>query len=321
MEKPLILVTNDDGITAPGLRALVRYMSEIGEVVVVAPDSPQSGMGHAITIDNTLYSKKMTISLEDGAKEEYSCSGTPADCVKLALQELLGRKPDICVSGINHGSNSSINVIYSGTMSAAIEAGIEGIPAIGFSLCDYSWKANFGTARDFVQKIVREALKNGIPQGVVLNVNIPKLPQDRLKGIKVCRQARANWKENSINAPVRQVGTTIGSLGSSNYWTKVRTPMNGPWHTAISPWCPPSSTLRRTIVFNKSIRGTYMNKKEIVIGVAVGLIANTLGTLLYILLFSEFGITETLRVAVQQGHMGSLLALGAILNLVAFSGF
>ncbi len=195
MEKPLILVTNDDGITAPGLRALVRYMSEIGEVVVVAPDSPQSGMGHAITIDNTLYSKKMTISLEDGAKEEYSCSGTPADCVKLALQELLGRKPDICVSGINHGSNSSINVIYSGTMSAAIEAGIEGIPAIGFSLCDYSWKANFGTARDFVQKIVREALKNGIPQGVVLNVNIPKLPQDRLKGIKVCRQARANWKE------------------------------------------------------------------------------------------------------------------------------
>lgn len=195
MEKPLILVTNDDGITAPGLRALVRYMGEIGEVVVVAPDSPQSGMGHAITIDNTLYSKKMTVNLEDGAKEEYSCSGTPADCVKLALQELLGRKPDICVSGINHGSNSSINVIYSGTMSAAIEAGIEGIPAIGFSLCDYGWKADFGAAKDFVQKIVREALKNGIPQGVVLNVNIPKLDRAELKGIKICRQARANWKE------------------------------------------------------------------------------------------------------------------------------
>ncbi|MCJ7466328.1 MAG: 5'/3'-nucleotidase SurE [Maribacter sp.] len=195
MPKPLILVTNDDGITAPGLRSLVRYMKEIGDVVVVAPDSPQSGMGHAITIDNTLYSKKMVVDLENGALEEYSCSGTPADCVKLGLQVLLKRKPDICVSGINHGSNSSINVIYSGTMSAAIEAGIEGIPAIGFSLCDYSWEADFNAAKDSIQKIVREAITHGMPQGVVLNVNIPKLDKKKLKGIKVCRQARANWKE------------------------------------------------------------------------------------------------------------------------------
>lgn len=193
--KPLILVTNDDGITAPGLRALVRFMSEIGEVVVVAPDSPQSGMGHAITLDNTLFSKKITVNMADGAKVEYNCSGTPADCVKLGLQELLARRPDICISGINHGSNSSINVIYSGTMSAAIEAGIEGIPAIGFSLCDYSWKADFEQAKDFIQKIVREAIKNGIPQGVVLNTNIPKLEKRHIKGIKICRQARANWKE------------------------------------------------------------------------------------------------------------------------------
>ena len=195
MGKPLILVTNDDGITAPGLRALVRYMSEIGDVVVVAPDSPQSGMGHAITLDSTLYSKKMKINMEDGASVEYSCSGTPADCVKLALKVLLPRRPDICVSGINHGSNSSINVIYSGTMSAAIEAGIEGIPAIGFSLCDYSWEADFEQAEETIKKIVREALSNGIPQGVVLNVNIPKLEKKKLKGIKICRQARANWKE------------------------------------------------------------------------------------------------------------------------------
>jgi len=195
MAKPLILVTNDDGITAPGLRALIRFMMEIGEVVVVAPDSPQSGMGHAITIDNTLYIKKLTVDIENGAKEEYSCSGTPADCVKLGLQELLDRKPDLCVSGINHGSNSSINVIYSGTMSAAIEAGIEGIPAIGFSLCDYSWKANFEASKEPIQKIVKEALKNGIPNGVVLNVNIPKTNTTPPKGIKICRQARANWKE------------------------------------------------------------------------------------------------------------------------------
>lgn len=195
MAKPLILVTNDDGITAPGLRALVRFMKELGEVVVVAPDSPQSGMGHAITIDNTLSIKKITIDLENGANEEYSCSGTPADCVKLGLQELLGRRPDLCVSGINHGSNSSINVIYSGTMSAAIEAGIEGIPAIGFSLCDYSWNANFEPAKEAIQTIVSEALKNGMPQGVVLNVNIPKCDENGPKGIKICRQARANWKE------------------------------------------------------------------------------------------------------------------------------
>ncbi len=195
MEKPLILVTNDDGITAPGLRKLVAIMKEIGEVVVVAPDSPQSGMGHAITIDNTLHSKQMTIDKEHGAPLEYSCSGTPADCVKLALQELLDKKPDLVVSGINHGSNASINVIYSGTMSAAIEAGIEGLPAIGFSLCDYTWDANFDGAEAAIKTIVKEALTNGIPKGTVLNVNIPKTDGQPPKGIKVCRQAKANWKE------------------------------------------------------------------------------------------------------------------------------
>ena len=195
MKKPLILVTNDDGITAPGLRSLIGYMKEIGDVVVVAPDSPQSGKGHAITIDNTLFSAKLVVDKEKGAPLEYSGSGTPADCVKLALQELLDRKPDICVSGINHGSNSSINVIYSGTMSAAIEAGIEGIPAIGFSLCDYNWDADFSAAEKFIQSIVKKALKNGIPKGVVLNVNIPQAKKDDIKGIKICRQAKANWKE------------------------------------------------------------------------------------------------------------------------------
>lgn len=195
MKKPLILVTNDDGITAPGLRTLIRCMKELGDVVVVAPDSPQSGKGHAITLDNTLFSAKLVVDKENGANEEYSCSGTPADCVKLALQELLKRKPDLCVSGINHGSNSSINVIYSGTMSAAIEAGIEGIPSIGFSLCDYSWKADFEPAVDAIKTIVKKALENGIPNGVVFNVNIPKVSKAELKGIKICRQARANWKE------------------------------------------------------------------------------------------------------------------------------
>ncbi len=210
MEKPLILVTNDDGITAPGLRMLVSIMKKIGDVIVVAPDSPQSGMGHAITLDSTLYSKKMKIDLDTEGVLEYSCSGTPADCVKLALQELLSKKPDICVSGINHGSNSSINVIYSGTMSAAIEAGIEGIPAIGFSLCDYSWEADFSQAEDFIYTIVTEALHHGIPKGTVLNVNIPKLKKKKLKGIKICRQAKANWKE--------KFDKRTNPMGKDYYW-------------------------------------------------------------------------------------------------------
>ncbi|MFV9483190.1 5'/3'-nucleotidase SurE [Christiangramia sp. OXR-203] len=193
-KKPLILVTNDDGITAPGIRTLIEVMKEIGDVVVVAPDSPQSGMGHAITISDTLFCEQVTIK-ESYKHKEYSCSGTPADCVKIATQEILDRKPDLCVSGINHGSNSSINVIYSGTMSAAVEAGIEGIPAIGFSLLDYSLNADFEPARKYVKAIVRNTLKNGLPEGVVLNVNIPKLESGDIKGMKVCRQANAHWEE------------------------------------------------------------------------------------------------------------------------------
>ncbi|HEY0047524.1 MAG TPA: 5'/3'-nucleotidase SurE [Flavobacterium sp.] len=192
-KKPLILVTNDDGITAPGVRKLISVMSELGEVVVVAPDKPQSAMGHAITINNTLYLNK--ISAEGAAVTEYSCSGTPVDCVKMAVSEILKEKPDLCVSGINHGSNSSINIIYSGTMSAAVEAGIEGIPAIGFSLQDFDWNADFDQTETFVKRIASEVLKNGLPEGVLLNVNFPKLKKEEIKGIKVCRQAKAQWIE------------------------------------------------------------------------------------------------------------------------------
>jgi 5'-nucleotidase len=192
-ERPLILVTNDDGITAPGIRTLIDVMSGLGDVIVVAPDKPQSAMGHAITINSTLYLDK--ISSENAPIIEYSCSGTPADCVKMAVSEILKMKPDLCVSGINHGSNSSINVIYSGTMSAAVEAGIEGIPAIGFSLQDLDWNADFGPTKKFVKKIASEVIRNGLPEGVLLNVNFPKLPENEIRGIKICRQAKANWIE------------------------------------------------------------------------------------------------------------------------------
>lgn len=192
-KKPLILITNDDGITAPGIRQLIEIMNEIGEVVVVAPDSPQSGKGHAVTLDSTLYISPRTI--DNGPQTEYSCSGTPADCVKIAKHEILKCTPDLCVSGINHGSNSSINVIYSGTMSAAVEAGIEGIPAIGFSLLDVSWSADFSQAKDFIKQIALNVIKNGLPKGTILNVNIPKLKKNEIKGVKICRQAKARWIE------------------------------------------------------------------------------------------------------------------------------
>lgn len=206
-DKPLILVTNDDGISAPGIRTLIHIMNTIGDVVVVAPDSPQSGMGHAVTINSTLHLE--AVSIDDGPQKEYTCSGTPTDCVKIAISELLDRKPDLCVSGINHGSNSSINIIYSGTMSAAVEAGIKGIPAIGFSLCDYSWNANFEITKTYIQSITRSTLKNGLDQGTVLNVNFPK-PTIEYKGVKICRQANAHWEET--------FDKRTNPLGKDYYW-------------------------------------------------------------------------------------------------------
>ena len=156
MKKPLILVTNDDGITAPGIRALVEVMSEIGRVVVVAPDSPQSGMGHAITMNDPLRIHKVDVF---PGIEAWECSGTPVDCVKLAKHVVLkGQAIDLCVSGINHGSNASINIIYSGTLSAAMEASLEGIFSIGFSLLDYSFEADFEPAKPFIHRIATRVL-------------------------------------------------------------------------------------------------------------------------------------------------------------------
>ena len=206
MKKPLILVTNDDGITAPGLRTLINIMNEIGDVIVVAPDSPQSGMGHAITINDTLYCKKEKI--DDGPQTEYSISGTPADCVKFAVRKILDKKPDLCVSGINHGANSSINVIYSGTMSAAVEAGIEGMKSIGFSLLNYNWDADFKPCEEYITKICKNVLSQK-KQDLILNVNFPSNTK-QFKGIKVCRQAKGYWQDT--------YDKRISPLGKEYYW-------------------------------------------------------------------------------------------------------
>ncbi|MDQ3190995.1 MAG: 5'/3'-nucleotidase SurE [Bacteroidota bacterium] len=193
MNKPLILVTNDDGINAPGIRALIEIVRPFGEVVVVAPDKPQSGMGHAITINNTL--RVNHINTEENY-QEHSCSGTPVDCVKLAVKKIMHRKPDLLVSGINHGYNSSINVIYSGTMSAAIEGALENIPSIGFSLGNHSIEADFSAAKKYAEIIIETALKSKMPDKICLNVNFPPIEYQEINGIKICRQSDANWDEN-----------------------------------------------------------------------------------------------------------------------------
>lgn len=192
---PVILITNDDGIMAPGIRNLVEAVKDLGQVVVVAPDKPQSGMGHAITIGLPLRLHPVTI-FED--VEAWQCSGTPVDCVKLAVDKVLHRKPDICLSGVNHGANHSINVIYSGTMSAAVEAAIESIPSAGFSLLDHSVDADFTGARKYARLIVQHMLTTKLDKHTVLNVNIPAVPSELIKGVRICKQAYAKYEEDFI---------------------------------------------------------------------------------------------------------------------------
>jgi 5'-nucleotidase len=192
---PVILITNDDGIMAPGILSLVEAVKDLGKVVVVAPDKPQSGMGHAITIGLPLRLHPVTIF---NGVEAWQCSGTPVDCVKLAVDKVLHRKPDICLSGINHGANHSINVIYSGTMSAAVEAAIESIPSAGFSLLDHSVEADFTGARKYARLVVQQMLRTKLDKHTVLNVNIPAVPAELIKGVRICKQAYAKYEEDFI---------------------------------------------------------------------------------------------------------------------------
>jgi len=167
-------------------------MRGMGEVVVVAPDQPMSGTGHAITVRHPLRMQRIR---EEKGYREYSCNGTPVDCVKLGEQVVLNKKPDLLVSGINHGSNASINIIYSGTMAAVLESAIGGVPSIGFSLLDYSHHADLTHCAPYVRKITEKVLTHGLPDGVCLNVNIPAVNGDNIRGIRICRQGRSRWVE------------------------------------------------------------------------------------------------------------------------------
>lgn len=206
MSKPLILICNDDGVTAPGIQSLIDVVSDLGDIIVVAPDKPQSGTGHGITINATLRLNKLR---EEEGLTVYSCSGTPVDCIKLAIFKL-EVKPDIILSGINHGSNASINVIYSGTMSAAVEGALEQIPSIGFSLLDHSIDADFSASKTVARKLTQQVLKSGLPKGVCLNVNIPRLHETEIMGIKVCRQAKGNWEE--------EFEARVDPMGQEYFW-------------------------------------------------------------------------------------------------------
>ena len=197
VKRPLILVSNDDGVHAAGIVALADALAEVGDCYVVAPSVEQSGASHAITTRHPVRAHKVFFEVADGPLEAYAVTGTPVDCVKLAVDQLLPRTPDLVVSGINQGPNAAINTIYSGTVSAALEGAILGIDAIAFSL--NAWRdGDFEAGRTFIQRIVRSVLKNKLPPGVLLNVNIPNLPTDEIKGVAITRQAESRWQESFV---------------------------------------------------------------------------------------------------------------------------
>lgn len=191
-ERPLILVTNDDGIEAKGMESLIQVAREFGDVVAISTQTPMSGMSHAITIKVPL---RISLIEEEPGLKKYLTNGTPVDGVKLAFNSLLDRKPDLLLSGINHGSNSSSSILYSGTMGAAMEGAINHIPSIGFSLLNYRSDADFSTSQIVVRDVIGRVVEEGLPGGICLNVNVPDVSADELKGIKICSQANGFWKE------------------------------------------------------------------------------------------------------------------------------
>ena len=204
MKDKLILITNDDGVNAKGISELVGIVRKYGKVVVVAPDGARSGQSNAITMTEPLYKTKL---LEEDGLTIYKCSGTPTDCVKMALNNILDRKPDFIFSGINHGSNSSVNVIYSGTMGAVLEGCSQGITSVGFSLCDHSKDADFSLFLPFVESIIAKVSTRDLPQGVCLNVNAPI---GEIKGVRVCMQSKGQW--------IEEFDKRVNPNGQIYYW-------------------------------------------------------------------------------------------------------
>ena len=193
-KRPIILVTNDDGYLSQGIQFLIRVMREIGEVFVVAPESNKSGMSHAMTLYNDIYIEPVNDNNHD-----FICSGTPVDCVKVAVNKILPRLPDLCVSGINHGSNHSINALYSGTLHAALEGALQGVKSISFSHLSYEKNIDFTSFHNFIKTLSLNMLANNISNDVVLNVNLPDTMYSNVKGVRVCNQAKGKWIEQCVD--------------------------------------------------------------------------------------------------------------------------
>ena len=206
-KKPFILISNDDGVDAKGLATLIDIAKQFGRVMVVSQNKGESGMSHAITLTEPIYINKI--------KEEkdliiYAINGTPVDCVKIAFNQLINEKPDLLLSGINHGSNASISLIYSGTLGAAREGALQGVPSVGFSLLNHSKDADFSMVKEFIPRIITQVLKNGIQEQTFLNVNFPDIATKEVKGIKICRQTKGVWKE--------EYDKRINPMGKEYYW-------------------------------------------------------------------------------------------------------
>ena len=195
--KPLILLVNDDGISSPGLRFLINICKKIARVCVVAPDKQRSGSSHAITVEEKISFKKIKVT---EIYSEFACSGTPVDCVKLAVNKLCKKKPDLCISGINHGANYSISTLYSATVHAAIEGTIEGINSLAISHLNYSNKVDMSSYQSFLSLLIKYFLKNKIKKGTTLNINLPNISYDKTKGVKLCRQGSGKWVEKIITS-------------------------------------------------------------------------------------------------------------------------
>jgi 5'-nucleotidase len=220
--RPLIFITNDDGYQSAGMAALIDAVKNLGTIVVVAPDSPRSGASSAITSHIPL---RTELQHEAQDLKIYSCNGTPVDCVKLGLWHIVPRRPDITLTGINHGANSSICVLYSGTMGAAMESCVFKIPSIGFSLSDYKQSANFEHTKPLIRNLTREVLKTGLPTGVCLNVNFPC---GEVKGAKICRQAAGQWVDEFVQA--------TDGFGRPIYWMTGRFANDEPEDNSTDEW-------------------------------------------------------------------------------------
>lgn len=208
LKKPLLLLSNDDGVNAKGINELIRTLRPLGQLIVVAPDGPRSGASGSITSEHPLR-YKLVHQEEDLIV--YQCNGTPTDCVKLALHDVVPRVPDMVIGGINHGDNSSVNVHYSGTMGVVIEGCLKGIPSVGFSLCNNHPDADFSAVLPYVRSITSAVLERGLPYGVCLNVNFPDIPQ--LKGVRICRQTDGVWTNEFVKAAHPRGGRYYWMIG------------------------------------------------------------------------------------------------------------